>query len=59
MTSTAQDDCKTCFGMGTEPQVQPAVFGEPIKPMPTCSTCKGTGKRLGRLLRASSPKARG
>jgi DnaJ-class molecular chaperone len=45
MTAPAKDDCKDCCGTGNEIQAQPAVFGQPIKQMPTCPTCKGAGKK--------------
>lgn len=39
------DRCEACFGIGTEAKMQAVVFGHPIKPMPICPICKGTGKK--------------
>jgi DnaJ-class molecular chaperone len=42
------EKCPACFGTGYEPQMQPAHPGEqgvPIKPLPKCQKCGGTGRK--------------
>jgi DnaJ-class molecular chaperone len=46
MTAATEDDCKTCFGMGTITETKPAKIGDPIDTSrPVCPVCKGTGKK--------------